>query len=104
MTTGCIDIDWKCKHRKKVRSIYASISTNSCTESSKTQFSLWVSLNILISGTKKNASGVSMLGDTYKISKNTWSGNLAVWCYLFPPVGLPYLEWKTFTSKFLKCL
>ena len=40
----CIDINWLCKHRKKVRSSQASISNNSCTKLSKTQFFLLVSL------------------------------------------------------------
>ena len=35
-----IEIDWFCKHRKKVRSSQASISINSCTELSKTQLFL----------------------------------------------------------------
>ena len=34
-----------CKHRKKVRSSQACISINSCTELSKTKFSLWVLLS-----------------------------------------------------------
>ena len=38
MIIECIEINWLCKHRKKVRSSQASISTNSCTELSKTQF------------------------------------------------------------------
>ena len=44
MTIECIEINWFCKHRKKVRSRQAFISTNSCIELSKTQFSLWVLL------------------------------------------------------------
>ena len=37
--------NWLCKHRKKVRSSQACISINSCTELSKTKFSLWVLLS-----------------------------------------------------------
>ena len=40
-----IEINWLCKYRKKVRSSQACISINSCTELSKTKFSLWVSLS-----------------------------------------------------------
>ena len=35
-----IEINWLCKHRKKVISSQACISINSCTESSKTKFFL----------------------------------------------------------------
>ena len=34
-----------CKHRKKVRSNQACISINTCTELSKTKFSLWILLS-----------------------------------------------------------
>ena len=36
----CIEINWLCKHRKKVRSSQTSISINSCIELSKTVFPL----------------------------------------------------------------
>ena len=39
------EINWLCEHRKKVRSSQACISINSCTELSKTKFSLWVLLS-----------------------------------------------------------
>ena len=39
------EIHWLCKHRKKVSSSQSCISINSCTELSKTKFSLWVSLS-----------------------------------------------------------
>ena len=39
-----IEINWLCKHSKKVRSSQAYISVNSCTELIKTQFPLWVLL------------------------------------------------------------
>ena len=34
----CIELNWLCKHMEKVRISQASISINSCTELSKTQF------------------------------------------------------------------
>ena len=34
----CIELNWLCKHMKKVWSSQTSISMNSCTELSKTQF------------------------------------------------------------------
>ena len=40
----CIVLNWLYQHTKKVRKSQASISRNSCIESSKTRFSLWVSL------------------------------------------------------------
>ena len=40
-----IEVNWLYKHRKKLRSSQAYIPINSCTELSKPQFSLWVSLN-----------------------------------------------------------
>ena len=45
MKMECIEINWLYKHTKNVRSSRASISWNSCTVLSKTQFSLRVSLN-----------------------------------------------------------
>ena len=45
VTIKCIEINWLCKHRQKVRGSQVSISIIYCTELSKTQFSLWVSLN-----------------------------------------------------------
>ena len=41
----CIGINWLCKRRRKVRSRQISILINSCTELSKTQFTLWVPSN-----------------------------------------------------------
>ena len=40
VTVESIEINWLCKHRKKLRSIQASFSINSCSQSSKTQSSL----------------------------------------------------------------
>ena len=39
------EINWLCKHRKKVRSSQTCISINFCTKLSKTKFSLWVLLS-----------------------------------------------------------
>ena len=39
--------NWLSKHRKKVRISQACISINSCTESSKTKFTLWALLSIV---------------------------------------------------------
>ena len=44
----CKEIDWLFKHKKKVRCSQASISINSCTELSKTQFSQWVTLKLIL--------------------------------------------------------
>ena len=38
----CIELNWLCKHMKKIRSSQTSISINPCTKHS---FSLWVSLS-----------------------------------------------------------
>ena len=38
MTIECIELDWLCKHMKKVRTSEASISKSSCVELGKTQF------------------------------------------------------------------
>ena len=45
VTIQYTEINLLCKHRKKVRSSQACISINSCTELSKTKFSLWVLLS-----------------------------------------------------------
>ena len=39
------EINWLCKHTKMVRSSLVCLSINSCTELSKTKFSLWVLLS-----------------------------------------------------------
>ena len=44
VTTECIEINWLCKHREKVRSSRTSISINPCNELSKAQFCMWVLL------------------------------------------------------------
>ena len=40
-----VKTNWLYKHSKKVRGSQAGISVNYCTELSKTQFSLWVSIS-----------------------------------------------------------
>ena len=61
VTIEYIEINWLCKHRKKIRSSQAYISINCCTKLSKTQLSLWVSLISILLFLRRKSCKIKIL-------------------------------------------